>query len=171
MKRWIAVGLLVVSMDALAVDCGTTVSSARIQEMLASMEEPSEALIRHSSSLAMQAADASKSGRIRDFNNLLMETNAVDFMHTTGGGLQSTLTTAQVLAIIRDRMVNRADRNVVSEYVQLWLATAERVAESSQQLANDAVPHFSTPGIAKDVAKMRDRFEAIARELEKCRKR
>ena len=92
----------------------------------------------------------------------------VDSALSAGNDLQTEIANSWMLAMLRDKMVDARDKTMVSAFLSLRLSLARKMSELTDPMIGRTLRRITRPGIAVDVAKLRDAVETVAKELAKC---
>lgn len=172
MKRYLAVGLFFVSVQALSIECGPIVHIVRIEQMKNSVGEAQTTIMQHSGPLVALVKGlidvASTDSAIREADKMQLQLDFLGQARTAGERLEGALQTALLVAQIRAVMLDRRDKERVNKFLSLSLRDAGRVAELSYRSTSDVLSKLSIPGVAIDVAKLRDESRVVVKEFEKC---
>jgi hypothetical protein len=172
-KRFVAVGLLLVSSQALAIECGPIVRAVTINQLQESVKEVGRILLSHRETLLEETKGLG--GSLSDFrDNQVAIANAQREMGNLASASDSAQTvwgqldTALQLAHIRDRMANVEDKQLVSAYLSHRLWRTFMLAEHANKSINLSLANISRPGFAVDIAKLRDVVAVVLKHLANC---
>ena len=171
MKFCLAIGLLIVGAKALAIECGPTMRAASLSQMEEAVDSATTKLLQQSIALLEEmgrSANARSDSDLSAFGKISNESDRISNATTAGERVQDTLNTNWILATIRDQMLDARDKARVNAYLSIALANAKRRAESASKSLAATLSTVTRPGIAVDVAKLRDTIDVVIKAFEKC---
>ena len=180
-KRYLAVGLLLVSSQAAAlllnsqsvsVGCVPTMRAATIDQVKLAVTEASARLLQHLGALKQDLGRRAKAAPTEaadaDAGKIAQELDSLNHIMQAVKGINNALGPASLLAAIREQMVYSADKVAVNARLSLLLFTARQEAEKAYQYVGPALTKITSSGVAVDVAKMRDAIEAVLKAVGNC---
>jgi len=171
-KHYIAIGLLLVSSESVAIECGQKMREATIKDLGDSIGVARQRLLEHSKGLHEDVKGLLSTARsgddLRPIQQLQDEMGLIEFAEKGGRDVEAEMRFAGTLALIRDAMVDAKDKAVVSWVLSNHLYTTGKLAEATKPLTSFSLRKITRPGIAVDVAKLQDAIEAVVRHLSEC---
>lgn len=172
MKFYLAVALLTFVGNVLAVQCGPRVAYERIELLQKPIDEIGRTLLQHSESLQQQATSTMIGPQseisVARVEKIFREIDLLSSAETAGERVSTALQTASVIAGIRDVMLDSRDRERVNLFLSNQLSSIGRGANSAWEYLNKLLTRITIPGVAIDVAKLRDAIAVTRSEFEKC---
>lgn len=160
------------SSAAIALECGPLVSSEKLDQLQNAVANAGAVLNQHAGSLIQDMRGrlnaAQTEAALAQVDKMQLELNEIQQAESVGERVESALRIASVLAGVRDVMVDRRDTELANKFLSLYIAAAGRYAREANPFVNRILTKISIPGVAIDVAKLRDAIGMVGRELEKC---
>ena len=172
MKRYLAIGLLLVSSASVAIECGPSMRAALINQLEGSVRAASERLSQHSAALIKEMqrllTNAKSNGDTLAFERVEVENGQLSRIIYLGDRIAERLSAASMLVQIRDGMVNVKDKTLVSAHLSIELSRTQKMGENMFKDINSTLTALSRPGVAIDVAKLRDAIDVVVKTLAIC---
>ena len=181
MKRYLAIGLLLVSPQAAAVllgsqsdavECTLAMRAATVEQMKAALREASARVLQHfnvlNQELGRRKKVAATETAIAEVDATAQQLGSLIQIMQAGDGTINALELASLLAAIREQVVYGGDKAAANARLAPSLSVARQEAEKALQYIGPASKNITLPGVAADVAKMRDAIEAVIKALGRC---
>lgn len=154
-----------------AVECGPLANTDNIGQLQQSLDEANSALLRGRRLLVEEVGQLLKGSPRTEA--ALVESERInreqELLESAGASeLGAWLSSSGTLAAIRDAMQDKRDRFVVEMYLSLQLVMVKQHAEIQLNSVNRSLAKMSRPGLAIDVAKVRDSVNAVLAEFRNC---
>ncbi len=181
MKRCLAAGLLFASSQAAAVllgsqsaalECGPTMRAVTIEQLKVTVKEANARVLQHfrvlNEDLGRRGKAPATGAAIAEADRAAQELGGlIDIMQAVDG-TYNALESASLLAAIREQMVYGGDKIAVNPRLSLLLFNARQEAEKTYRSISPLATKITSPGVAADVARMREAIEAVIRVLGNC---
>lgn len=102
------------------------------------------------------------------YQKLELENSTIDNVLVIAGRVTARLDQTILLLQVREVMVDKRDRAAVSGFLSIVSSTVAKASRSSVEAINRSLIRISRPGIAADVAKLRDRVSDVLAAFENC---
>ncbi len=184
MKRYVAIGLLLVATEAGAIECGPIVRAVTIHQMRESIKVPNQVLIPHRIRLHGESSRLLRTKSPEEeieFMKMSLEISRLADVMNAGTTVQEALGVAWLLTSLRDDMRDTSDKKLLNEQLSHYLADARNAAERAHPYIGDLLTRATSigdlltratsaifAGVAADIAKLRDAIGAVASDLKNC---
>jgi hypothetical protein len=181
-KRCLAIALLLMSAQvaaallgsqSAAIECGPAMRAATIDQMKLAVREANAKVLPHVGALTRelrsQRQAAATDAAIAEIDKSAQELGSLVIVMQAGNGTYNALESASLLAAIREQMVYGGDKSAANARLSDRLYAARQEAEKAYQYISPALPRFTSPGVAADVAKLRDAIEGVLKVLGNCK--
>lgn len=171
-SRSLAIGLMLVTTQAFAVECGPIMRAVTIHQMEETIREADARMTQHGEALRSEStrllAAATSDVQLQQIDKLLIEIDLINNATVSSERVQHLLSTGWQLALIRDKMVDARDKAMLSGHLSIQLAGTRPLAEKTSQYISSLLTRLTRPGVAVDLSKLRDSVELVVKNLAKC---
>lgn len=149
-----------------AIECGPSMHVVTLDNYQEAVRAANEKVSGHSTALLTEQVMLQDNASL--FDKIQAEIGYLDMAIQAGDRAAATLNTAWILALVRNQMIDKRDREIAARFLSLTLKHSHEVAQSAFNSTNNVLRRLTRPGIAVDVAGLRDAIETVAKDLSKC---
>ena len=165
------VAAMLVATELRAVECGPIMRAVTIHQLRDSIKVPNEVLFPHRLRLVDDSKRLLPTKSLEDEKELAtmqLETSRLEAVNGAGTQVQEALGVAWLLASLRDDMRDAGDKKLLNEQLSHYLADARKAAERARPYVGDLLTRAMLPGVAVDIAKLRDAIGFVESDLKNC---
>lgn len=170
-RCFLIVAVLVLMQTAEGADCGASLRHAQVWKLAAAIEAAVKNLTQHRGELITEQEGMLK--RRSGFDDIGMrkveiEIDNLSSAQDSAGETSKWLDQALLLLQLREAMVDQRDKTTVERHLSLVAVTLAKQSRGAVAYINKTLVRISRPGIATDVARLRDSVGAVLTTFENC---
>ncbi len=172
MRAMLGACLMICATSGIAVECGPTTSTKSLEAHLERIGQLRQNVSAHVAQLLKELEAVMPSAQTETAfaraDKLYYQTEAIGSADLAGERLASTLSTALIVAQIRDSLRGSKDIATVNKFLSTLLVYVAKTASGLQQSINRYFTKITAPAAIHDVSKLRDAIGDIASQYERC---
>jgi hypothetical protein len=156
------------ALNCMAEECGKRLTDAQIERFIESINVPVNNLSQHTQALLLEEGNLIAAGAFERADRVAREQVLISSADQVASYVSNNLDKTLLLAQLKNVMVDQRDRMIVEKILSLIAKSVKDTSQRAHERISQLLSKVTRPGIAVDVAKLRDSLAEINKVFSSC---